>query len=400
MRKLFLSVVLVSLTASAIAQTNTSCTALNVVAGPFVYGKFDYTEHNFGNHNWSATMGGSCRYSGNNPNVACLVAGTAQSTTTKGDAGSSSLNNVLYHHELGTSTAGGAGSSNGPTVTTDTEAAFSVRSCLISCGVSIGISGSGLGGGFSVSVPSDAIFNDKQHYTVVCAGPEYPAGSGCTQVPSGQTAPSGDISVCGPSPIVISTKRGVDVSKSFTDPTQKCVTFNLKNDGKPACYSWPEKGSGVAFLVYDRDSDGGVIDSGSELFGDFTPHADGGVAGHPNPNGFLALAWYDKPAQGGDGNLEITPKDAIWKHLKLWLPDHCWDSPELPCASIPKELHSLESEGIHSLGLMYGISQDHDQWGNSFKFYAQVNPKPHDMLKPDDEMNERRSWDVFLASRP
>lgn len=387
-----------SLTVSSSAQ---KCSDYNYISGPFHYGNLGVVEHSTGSHSWAAVFGGYCHYAGANANVPCSMAGGATVTAAVADTGK--LTPVLVlDHEGRTSTKGGVGYSNGSSLTIDAEAAVAVKSCPFwGCGTAPTITGSGLGGGFSVTFPPSAIFDDAQHETVVCTGPEFPqgGGGGCIQPPSGGKA-SPFISKCGPSPIVISTKRGVDTRKSFTDPKKACVTFNLKNDGRPACYSWPVRGSGVALLVYDRDNDGGVIDSGAELFGDFTPHADGGVKGHPNPNGFLALAWYDDPKQGGNMDLEITSKDAIWKNLRLWFPDHCWDAPSLPCASIPSELHSLESEGIHSLALLYSVSHDGDQWGNYFKFSAQVNPRPHQLQKPDDELNERRAWDVFLAAKP
>ena len=71
------------------------------------------------------------------------------------------------------------------------------------------------------------------------------------------------------------------------------VLFDFYNAGVPLKMSWTAYGSTNAWLVMDRNSNG-TIDSGRELFGDFTqqPPAE-------NRNGFLALAEYDKTQNGG-----------------------------------------------------------------------------------------------------
>jgi len=218
-----------------------------------------------------------------------------------------------------------------------------------------------------------------------------------------QCPPSG----CGNSPIIIDTTgKGF----KFTDPNKEreYVTFDLHGDGTYEHLSWPRHGSGNAWLIYDVNDDG-IITSGKELFGNFTAHSDGGVQGHPNPNGFLALEWYDRPEQGGNMDLIIDKRDAAWKKLKLWIDEHCYLSPDLPCSSLPREIHSLESAGIHSLSLVYDSSPKVDAVGNQFKFFAVVNPEVHD--KPKDEKGHvccdahqrsqdgRLMFDIFLKTQ-
>ena len=157
------------------------------------------------------------------------------------------------------------------------------------------------------------------------------------------------------SPIVVDTRRdGIELG-----PAGRGVSFDVNADGFRDYVQWVRPGGDEAFLTLDRNRNG-LVDDGSELFGVGTPLLEGGTA----PNGFVALAQYDRPLLGGNDDGVISRTDAIWPELAMWV-DVNADG-----VATRNEMRRPESFGLTSFGTIPKVRRYIDPAGNSLPYWA------------------------------
>ena len=151
----------------------------------------------------------------------------------------------------------------------------------------------------------------------------------------------------------------------------KGALFDHSNDGIRTATGWVDKDDG--FLVYDRNGDG-IVNNGSELFGDNTPLKNGERAA----NGYQALAELD---DNGDGKVDAA--DSAFAKLRVWR-DLNQDG-----ISQEGELLTLEEAKVKALNLA-NKNTDRDL-GNG-------NTLAEEGSYTDSDGNEKQMGDLNLAA--
>ncbi len=203
---------------------------------------------------------------------------------------------------------------------------------------------------------------------------------GCYTECRGTCDDDGNCTDAMPSPIIIDIAgRGYHLTNAASG-----VRFDLDADGFMEDVAWTSAGdAGNAFLCVDVNGNG-AIDSGSELFGNYSVLPDGSRAA----NGFAALAAYDTRRFGGNENGWVDPGDAIWQQLRLWV-DMNHDG-----ISQPNELMTLDAAGIVRISTRYDTERRRDQFGNVFRYRGTCL-----VLDGEGKAVYRNLYDVFLRAR-
>ena len=373
----------------------------------------DFTEHASGWHGGAADFTGQCstllnkqqRCSVGVSNFAAFETGTLDTLTSLfWHVGSKDLKTENRSGPLGT------------TVSCAAAAGVAFSSCLFktSCGGQASVSLSVLVASASATVSGGNLWHDvnAEHYSCalatagnMCTTPSFngtcpigttPNGSGLCCFSSGGatncnatfasrcmrfggeydflTCTCLGCDTCGGSPIVIDI-AGDGIA--LTNPADG-VDFDLNGNDTRDRLGWTRAGSDDAWLALDRDGNG-TIDRGAELFGDFTPQP-----ATSNKNGFLALAQYDKPANGGNADGVIDSRDVVFEKLRLW------QDKNHNGVSEPDELHTLAELNVKALELDFKESKRVDEFGNEFKYRAKVKDAANTNVG-------RWAWDVFLS---
>jgi hypothetical protein len=152
------------------------------------------------------------------------------------------------------------------------------------------------------------------------------------------------------------------------------VWFDIDADGVKDHIAWTDPISMTAFLWIDLNHNG-KVDDGRELFGVGTVLPDGTRA----RDGFQALAAYDDPQNGGNGDGVISAADSIWNELRLWI------DKDPNGVSEGGEVGPIAQFGIDAISLCAVVAHVTDSAGNVHELqgmYSRSGGRDHGPGKP------------------
>lgn len=186
-------------------------------------------------------------------------------------------------------------------------------------------------------------------------------------------------------PILIPLTRGR--AMKLTSVVQG-VLFDMNADGVLDWTGWTDWNSKLAFLAIDRNGNG-VIDDGSELFGDHT--IDGAR------NGFIALQKMNMELNGGVARASINADEPLFERLLLWEDEN---------HNGISEAHELQPAGLllSDIGLGYSEHKRVDGHGNLLKWRGwaslRTGPGRNEAVKPAHQEARRLDiYDVYFVTR-
>jgi len=142
---------------------------------------------------------------------------------------------------------------------------------------------------------------------------------------------------------------------------QDGVDFDLDGCGRKERVSWTHANGGAAFLFLDRNGDH-VVNNGVELFGNFTSQ----LPSTTEPNGFLGVVYSNRIRRGPTDDGVINIQHELFSELRLWQDSNHNGISE------PNELHTLRDAGIEDISLDLKESKHRDQFGNLFRYQADI----------------------------
>ena len=162
---------------------------------------------------------------------------------------------------------------------------------------------------------------------------------------------------------------------------QNGVKFDFFANHKPVQTSWTAPGTDAGWLVMDLNGNG-KIDNGFEMFSNLTQQPGKAVT-HV---GFKALAQWDLPGNGGNGDGQIDQNDKVFSRLRLWVDKNHNGISE------PGELLTMDQAGISAISLNYQDKKWVDAYGNQFRYRAKI------VLSGQGQGPDHWAYDVILIA--